>query len=38
MKILGREIMPARAWGVEHLTLAERARKILDAGVDQFGG
>ena len=38
MKILGREIMPARAWGVENLTLAERARKILDAGVDQFGG
>ncbi len=38
MKILGREVMPARAWGVEHLSLAERARKILDAGVDQFGG
>jgi beta-glucosidase len=38
MKILGREIMPARAWGVENLSLAERARKILDAGVDQFGG
>ncbi len=38
MKILGREIMSARAWGVEHLSLAERAQKILDAGVDQFGG
>jgi beta-glucosidase len=29
---------PARAWGVEHLTPAERIAKILDAGVDQFGG
>ncbi|MFJ1754680.1 glycoside hydrolase family 3 N-terminal domain-containing protein [Kitasatospora sp. NPDC088134] len=28
----------ARAWGVEHLTPAERAAKALDAGVDQFGG
>jgi beta-glucosidase len=29
---------PARAWGVEHLNRAERVRKALDAGVDQFGG
>ena len=29
---------PARAWGVEHLTVPERAQMILDAGVDQFGG
>ena len=29
---------PARAWGVEHLTLAERAKKALDASIDQFGG
>jgi beta-glucosidase len=29
---------PARAWGVEHLTPAERLVKILDAGADQFGG
>ncbi|WP_091229609.1 glycoside hydrolase family 3 protein [Microbacterium sp. 3J1] len=29
---------PARAWGVEHLTPRERMRKVLDAGVDQFGG
>lgn len=28
----------ARAWGVEHLTPAERMLKILDAGADQFGG
>lgn len=30
--------MQARAWGVEHLSVAERAAKALDAGVDQFGG
>ena len=29
---------PARAWGVEHLTPAERMVKLLDAGIDQFGG
>ena len=29
---------PARAWGVEHLTPAERMAKIVDAGADQFGG
>lgn len=37
-KILGREMMPARAWGVEHLSRPERVQKSLDAGVDQFGG
>ena len=30
--------MLARAWGVEHLTPLERAKKAIDAGVDQFGG
>ena len=35
--ILGQE-MPARAWGVEHLTPLERAATVLDAGADQFGG
>ena len=30
--------MLARAWGVEDLTPLERAKKIIDAGVDQFGG
>ena len=30
--------MPARAWGVEHLSELERAQKIIDAGCDQFGG
>jgi beta-glucosidase len=31
-------IWPARAWGVEHLSEAERVLKIIDAGCDQFGG
>ena len=30
--------MPARAWGAEDLSELERAEKILNAGVDQFGG
>ncbi len=38
MKILWMEGMPARAWGVEHLSIPERVQKILDAGADQFGG
>ena len=29
---------PARAWGAEHLSPRERMMKVLDAGVDQFGG
>ncbi len=29
---------PARAWGVEHLSLPERIVKSLTAGIDQFGG
>ncbi|MFJ2767928.1 glycoside hydrolase family 3 protein [Streptomyces sp. NPDC087300] len=32
------ETHEARAWGVEHLSAAERAAKSLDAGADQFGG
>ncbi|MDR6906539.1 beta-glucosidase [Agromyces sp. 3263] len=36
-EIMG-EPFPARAWGVEHLTPRERMRKVIDAGVDQFGG
>jgi beta-glucosidase len=35
---LGGHPFPARAWGVEHLSRPERARKILEAGCDQFGG
>ena len=29
---------PARAWGVEELSTHERAHKVIEAGVDQFGG
>ena len=35
---MGPIIWPARAWGVEKLTTEERVQKIIDAGVDQFGG
>lgn len=35
---IGGQPFPARAWGVEHLSVAERAKKVLDSGVDQFGG
>jgi beta-glucosidase len=34
----GSAVWEARAWGVEHLSLEERAQKALEAGVDQFGG
>jgi len=30
--------MDARAWGIEELSVAERAKVALEAGVDQFGG
>lgn len=36
--VLSETVWLARAWGVEHLTALERVKKILDAGVDQFGG
>ncbi|MFJ2620976.1 glycoside hydrolase family 3 protein [Glutamicibacter sp. NPDC087344] len=29
---------PSRAWGVEHLSIPERYGRLLDAGIDQFGG
>lgn len=35
---VGHQVLPARAWGVEHLDRAGRLLKLLDAGVDQFGG
>jgi beta-glucosidase len=35
---MGPIVWPARAWGAESLTPIERVKKILDAGVDQFGG
>jgi beta-glucosidase len=33
----GRQL-PARAWGVEHLSAEERVVKIINAGCDQLGG
>ena len=33
-----RELISAKCWGVEHLTVPQRALKVIDAGVDQFGG
>jgi len=38
VKIMGRELIEAKCWGVEGLSVAERAKKALEAGVDQFGG
>jgi beta-glucosidase len=35
---LGTAIWPARAWGVEQLSIPQRVQKIIEAGVDQFGG
>jgi beta-glucosidase len=32
------QYMPARAWGVENTTELQRAARVLEAGVDQFGG
>ena len=35
---MGGTVWPARAWGVESLSTEDRVKKIIDAGVDQFGG
>ena len=35
---MGGVVWPARAWGVENLSQEDRVKKIIDAGVDQFGG
>ncbi|KJL28790.1 Periplasmic beta-glucosidase precursor [Microbacterium oxydans] len=35
---VGEQVLPARAWGVEHLDARGRMLKILEAGADQFGG
>ena len=37
-RLFAGETMLARAWGVEHLSLEARVKKILEAGADQFGG
>lgn len=31
-------VWPARAWGVENLSEAERVQRIIEVGCDQFGG
>lgn len=36
--VIAGQDMPARAWGLEYLSELERAARVLDAGVDQFGG
>ncbi|KAL4733733.1 glycosyl hydrolase family 3 N terminal domain-containing protein [Aspergillus similis] len=36
-RIMGQP-MPARAWGLEHLSRSERIQRILEAGCDQLGG
>ena len=38
VEAMGRELIEAKCWGVEDLSVAERAGKAIDAGVDQFGG
>jgi beta-glucosidase len=35
---VGDKVLPARAWGVEHLDAHGRMELILSAGADQFGG
>ncbi|MET9227509.1 glycoside hydrolase family 3 N-terminal domain-containing protein [Lentzea sp. NPDC003310] len=35
---VGDKVLPARAWGVEHLDAHGRMELILQAGADQFGG
>ncbi len=37
-QVLDETVWPARAWGVENLSEIERVQKIIEAGVDQFGG
>jgi beta-glucosidase len=38
VEAMGRELIEAKCWGVEDLSVAERAGKAIDAGVNQFGG
>jgi beta-glucosidase len=35
---LAGEVIPAKCWGVEDLSTADRLAKIIDAGCDQLGG
>ena len=38
MKIFGKKVASARAWGMQNASEEERVLKIINAGVDQFGG
>jgi len=38
MKIFGKKVASARAWGMQNKTEEERVLKIINAGVDQLGG
>jgi beta-glucosidase len=38
LEVGGRVLSEAKCWGVEDLSVEERVKKALDAGVDQFGG
>ena len=35
---MGKVLWPARAWGEQNLNTEQRVEKIINAGVDQFGG
>ncbi len=37
-KMLGFEVFEGPGWGVDDLSVKERVKKVIDAGVDQFGG
>jgi beta-glucosidase len=38
MKIFGKKVASARAWGMQNASEEERVLKIINAGVDQLGG
>jgi len=38
LEMMGHELIEAKCWGVEDLSVEQRVKKALDAGVDQFGG
>ncbi len=38
ISILGYDIIEAKSWGVDSLSVKDRIKKVIDAGADQFGG
>ena len=38
VSVLGYEIIEAKSWGVDSLSVKDRIKKVIDAGADQFGG